>query len=1069
MSIASSYKLEIIDVANTSGSPVLGWVFTEGGMDGDLETQFLMKWQNEGEKYSVPTLVRSLGPSLTTPRKLENPFLTVDFHGSSGKDIIATNDSWTGLPNAAAISGAGLNPPSGIEAAYQAALLNDIQIMQTRGTGGFHFAGSRRARNDVIRLFETGFREYQLLKSGLQAAWISYDVSSGVNNRNVFGYSIEILQKISGLSGTEVQQSGDFFTPSELLFYSGFAYSGNCSNISLLLEQTGLTCTLPTQLEGDQPIEICLESGLNSGEMRAKIAEILQGLTDFQRRQGEINGDPIDDSAITTDNVSLRYTVYQGVIKYNNPFSGDYICVYPYVYDYTGQYQLTYGTNPPYPAQTVCFRYPQDYTSITGLVNLINTRLSGSGFNIWNRQVCLDQSNSGYFESGGLLKATLSGNTHIIIESLREGAVGRYQFTFFEADRPATGITKDNILKYMTPRKVSLQGAQTYGSWTTIDTHTNVDWPALRPTVIRDTLLDFYTGFPTGSNGQPTEAETGIIFDVSGAPVKRLVYEARITGQNNCELTFDKRVEFYESPSGFGCRESGEKDSFNKDNILTGTTGVIEKPVDYFFLKTGWKFGNTGNYNYYRIVLEDFVSDQKTNNIQLYEGFYVNGITFYGVESGTQILSGQMCLIGANYTGQIMGYTSGIISGTLTGEADASGKFCVNREMVTGQPNGNGVVMFQRTSGRATELFTGLVTQCETGTGFFVRAVDGYFWNETSNCIEFQKNVSGNITGTGTLTGGPYAIVRDSVIPTITETQLVGGTGTGILTGIIPDFSYNFTDIPAFGYLSGTWTGTVFAGDSGVLHISQVIFGVPTQAYSMSLSGTTEASAVLSYNSPASGDRVFINETVIIYDPNPDNEAPTYFKSLSELTSIINDNTGIFLATASNDGTNLYLSSILAGEEGNTVAVSAQGSPAFASTGFTGGANHYFPLNAIEPFSGQLDLDIYATGYFSISGSGFLTGSIKQLDFIRYFTGVWGLSSGDLDFQILNWVTGNANSRYQNSGFQTLPFYTGRPNAIPMLVTYNNSPLVLTNDLARLTVSGIGTETGLVMILSGQY
>ncbi len=1072
MPIIGSYKLEIMDLANTSGSPVLAWAMSEGSMDGSLTTEFQMKYQLETEKYAVPMLMRSVGPSLTHPDKLSDPFMHVNLYGSGGKQIVGDNDDWGTYPNQAAINAIGLAPDSVDDSMFQTGVLNKMQTMITTGTDGYHW--DKRARNDLFRIFQPNFRVPNIVKSGTQSAWLSYDVSSGMNNRNVFAYSIELLERVSGLSGTWIQDSGDYYTASNLLFYSGFAYSGNCNNVMLLLDDTGVSCSLPDGFGDEEAFEVCLPTGLSSGALKRQALDVLQALTEQESKQGQIQGDPVDNSQIVTDNISLNYVIFQGVIAFNSPYVGDAICIEPYTYDYTGDYQQTYGVNPPYPMVPVCLAYGTDYTSADTLAAKINQTLSGVSFNLWNRNVCADDTLSGQFETGGMLKAVSSGNL-VTITALREGLLGLYKFTFIEADRPETGIDRDNVRRYMMPKRVRFQGANVYGTWTDLDTRNNVNWPSIRPIKVRDTFYEFYTGYATGSDGRPQE-ESGVEVAMSGRAVKRLVYEATISGTNKCGLSFQKDVEFYEVPSGFTCKDKGDSDDIiNVDPEDTGDgsfTGVIEHPVDYFFLKTGFKFSNTGNYNYYRILLEQFTSDNKTQNVQLEDSFYINGITLYGVESGNALLSGQMCLVGGTYQGQVMGYTSGLITGTLSGVADASGRLCFSNYLVTGTPNGDGTVQFQRSYGKATTAFSGLVSQCVTGTGYYIEYIEGFYWDAANNCVSFEKPVSGIITGLGNLTGGPYAIIRDAVIATLTGTQIVHGTGTGILTGIVPNFSYNFSNIPAFGYISGSMTLDVYPADSGVVHISQVVYGIPTQAYSVALSGTKQASGRMVYNTPAVGDQIFINGAVVIYDTNVDNQAPTYFKTLAELAAIVNDNSETFLATGYEDGTNLYLFSTLPGASGNAITLSSTGSigvPTFASTGLTGGADYFYPLMVTDAFSGQLDMDLFATGYFEVSGSGYLTGSIKQLDFIRYFTGVWGLSSGDMDFQLLGWVTGNGNSRYQNSGFTALPFYTGRPNAIPLLVTYNNNPLVLTTDYARLRVTGYGTQTGVEMILSGQY
>ncbi len=1077
MSVAGELNLEIIDLANTQGSPVLTWSYSEGGMNGVQATYFYSKFQNPVDKATIPIVLRGIGASLSgSANKLEDAGLYAQIYTQSGLQFTTGNNNWQTSTQALKISGRHLQPVNLLDAALALTVLDGEQFVITSGSGYF-YGGSRRARTDIIRNFYPEFRDINVMNSGTQAAWLSYDVSSGATNKQIFAYSLELLQKISGASGVNLQTSGDYFTPSRLLYYSGFRYSGQCEMLNLILDETGVTCTLPPELEdSDEPIEACLPSGLSSGQITQRINQILSLIYRQQTEMGISEGDAVDNSAISSSPTSLHYHVYKGIIEYNTPYSGDYFCVTPYSYDYTGTYSGIYSGAPPYPQPQICFLYPQDYTTITGLVSKINARLSGSGYNLWNRDICNPSTRSGYFESGGLLKATQSGANFIEIEALREGALGGYQFTFFAASRPLVGLTRQNSLKYLLPRKVSLQGATTYGNWTTLHSESGIQWGKVRPTVVRQNLYDFYTGFSTGSGGVPNSIPSAAQAAISGSPVKRLVYEAAISGFNHCRLPFYKEVQFYEVATGFRCLAAGDSDDFTDQGTLVGAggaeTGLYAKPVDYTFLKTGWKCGNTGVYNYYRIYLEDFRAEGQGENVQLTDSFYINGINFFGIESGVQVLSASTCLLGASYVGRISGLCSGLLTGTFTADADSYGKLCLSQYRITGTPNGNGQVSFFRYPGLAIGPFTGLVTACVTGTGFYTESVGGYYYNSGLNCVSFTQPVSGFITGSGQLLGGPYAIIRDEVIGYLSgNDQTVSGYEAAVLTGIIPNFSTFFAGLDAFAYSSGYRTGLVLAINSGVLSFVETISEIPAVAYSTFLSGTRAASIILTYNSPFSGDTIFINNAPIVYSGSSGDSAPTYFNSISQLTNIINSGSASFLCTGYNDGTNIYLISTQGGVSGNGIATTTSGAgtkPTFSATGFSGGQNIYYNLTAYEVFNGSLSMDLYAVEYKVLTGSGVLTGRLKQLDFIRYFTGLWNIQSGDIDFRTTGWITGNG-TRYQNSGFALpLQLYSGRPDAFPLLISYTNDPLVPSLDFARLIITGFGTNTGISMILSGQ-
>lgn len=1084
----STIRLDLFDLENTSGNPTLVWVSNEGGMNGGLRTDFRMKFSNPLEIYSIPILMRGIGSGisgLSGDNALIDPYLEFSINEQSG-----SNEHWTGLSNYTQISGYDLQPPNFTDPASIRTVYYGEQYATIKGSGG-ELVYDKHAQLDLIRVFQDDFKDYRYTSSGQSGAWISYDVTTGSNNKKVFAFSLEILQSVSGITGDQLVSGSpetnftqEQYKPSRLVSYSGYRYSGYCNDVSLLIDDTGVNCVvdIPSiQRDADSPLEVCIPSGLSPAAVSVIINQALTNYRRTESAKGRFEGDPIDDSQVGTTSAGASYDIYQGIIEYNEPYSGDSFTFNPYFYDYTGTYNGRYGIDPPYPSSGFTFYFPQDYTGITGLVDRINQTLSGSGYQLWAKDLCSDTNNSGYFETGGLMRAYTGDSNTILIESIRVGTMGKYSLSFTSAPRPASinysNNTLENTIKYLLPNVVKIQGANTYGDWSDIYAKTGVNWGQIVPQKVRQVFQESYTGYFTGSNGSiaPDSSITGSETDLegfvaTGAAVRNLIYQGGVSGFNKCGNPFNVAINFYEVPTGFDCNGALEESGINLNGagessglFVSGQTRI----VDYYFLKTGWKFDNQNEYNYYRIYLDEFRNDGAAQ--QLEQTFVINGINLYGYETGIPIHTGEMCLLGATYTGQIMGLTSGTLSGTLTGVADASGKLCYNRFQVVGAPNDGGMVRFQNTSGNPTTPFTGLVIACGTGTGFYLADVEGYYYNPDSQCVEFSKPVSGYITGSGQLTGGPYNIIFDEVASGITGTQTVSGSGYGYLTGVIPDFNYVFGDLNAFGYVTGLVTGLATVGNSGTVVISQIITQTPATGYSFVISGTTEATSVLNYNSPASGDRIFINDFVVIYNPNTGLQAPTYFKTINELTNIINSGSGSFLATGSNDGSKIYLTSILLGDSGNVIRTISSGStgvPTFGATGFTGGYTQYTVINPTGSFTGLLEMTLYGSGVYTGQGTGTMSGTIKQLDFIRYFTGIWNIGSGLLNFRSLNYVTGG--SRYQNSGFQTMDILSGQPSVVPFFISYLNSPIVASNDLARLTITGIGAGTGVTMILSGQ-
>ncbi len=1074
----TNLKLEIIDLGNTSGNPVLTRIYGEGsaGVSTPLSASISVGASVQEDKFSLPIITRGLGPSLSgrpTGSIYSDPFIS----GIVNEVSHINNNDWTGHPLQALFSTYGLNPPSNKESVTLSNPIQDIShlyYLYENITGSpSSVLNYRRGALDFRRVYQKDFQEYEQQSSGLSNAWLSYDVSTGATNKNLFAFSLEILDNISGLPGTIINPETS--NGSRLMGYSGYQTLGaNCVNVSLLLENTGITCKLN---EADQipEYDVCLTGNVSQETLSVEIQQILNQLTQKENQQGQFEGDPIDDSSIITNQISINYTTFKGLIEFNQPITGDTFCFNSYNYDYSGEYQDTYASTPPFPPIQKCWTFGVDYSGIDSLVSTINNYLSGSGasFHLWYKDICTDKNLSGYFETGGLLHASKISDNVIAIESMRVGKVGDYNFTFNYETR-STSTEYVNSLLYLRPDKITVQGADTYNSWSDLFTVSGIKWNEISPREIFGYLNVAVTGFSTGSNGQPNLPITPTLTGASGHIVRTPIADYTISGFNKCGDYFEKPVHFFSVPSGFNCNQTGDG-SINDNIDETNTTGTPESSglqIKYHLLKTGWKFKNETSHNYYRLVFDGLTAGSRNKNQNLHNEFFVSNINFYGVLSGSQIHSGETCILGGSYTGQYMGYTTGLLTGSLSGLADESGRICFDHQIISGVPNGNGNVQFNNHIGHATELFTGLVVGCLTGTGWVYDVIQGNFYNSNEQCVYFEVPVSGIISGVGQISGGPFNIITDSTWSGIKNTRTVHVTGidTGLFRGTIPNFSALFGGIPSIGLLTGNITGVVLPNDSGYFDFSGLITGSPISGHSIALSGTVEARAVLSYNTPEINDVVYFNDNLIIYNTGSSNLPPTYFRNITELNNIINSGASLFGMTGYNDGTNIYLKSLDLGISGNSMSLSSVGSagrPTFGSSSPTGGENIYFPITPSEDFTGELNVSIAATGIYTGLATGYLTGTIKQLDFIRYFSGIWNISSGDIDFRESGWITGG--NSYQNTGFSSLINYSGHPDIIPLLITYVNSPLVFSTDLARLTITGLEMNSGLSMILSGQY
>jgi hypothetical protein len=1001
-----------------------------------------------------------------------DPTLTAQGRGPSGYFYDKINNSWGSDSDASLISSEGYAPSDASEAAFAQNIYEGVHLFTASLQGASFPAGSRRGRLDVIRPTGTGFWTRSIVASGSSGAWLSYDMS-GEAEKNIFAYSFEIIAELSG-TGAQSPLTGQDYKVSELLYLNPTSYEGACSDVSLILSVTGETCSysprfleeiaktkficVPNSLQTDAQISGFIESGL------AAVASSLSGAGNKAKQP--------NSSAIVSNSESFSYSLYEGLLAFNSPYSGDSISFYPYAYDYTGLYQQEFGIDPPFPAHTTTFVYPNDYSDVDGLVSAINTHLSGSGQFLWDKDALSslpcssNQMTGGLFESGNLLKATKSGNSHILIQSTRAGDIGRYQISFLEAPRPS-GASKSNKKKLMLPNSVYLEGSVDNLSWSEMG-RLNPNWSQARSMFVD--LTDYTLNVITGSREvlrvnppDPSGAQN------SGLSPKLPIYSGTVESPTKCNEILSRDVEFYRVERPFLCSPPEEEESSNSADqgyfIVSGLGGsgiTTATPANALVYKTGAKYSTTGNYNYYRIRFDNLVANQQGELSDVSDIMYVSRVSFFGVRSGAHELTGSTCILGADYSGQVMGYTTGIITGSITGEANLSGQLNLDRYVVTGTPSGT--VTFQYSQGVPVGTFTGLVSAAKAGTGFYSDEVQGYYYNSGNDSVYFQAPVSGVISGSGNMTGGAYLVINDSFIESATPNyQEISGTLSGSFTGVIPDFSYSSSDIPSFITYEGFVTGVVGSGDLGYFDASVNISIIPTgTVYSISLSGTREASASILFGVPASGDTVFVNEIPFTFSSEL---GDSYFDSKSSLAAKVSSNESTD-STGIESGSYVFLRSTRLGSLGNSIPLSYSGGGGMTGPSyFTGGEDVRYPLSASQPFTGRLDSGIYAVEYITTGGSGFLTGEIKQLDFVRHFSGVWDIISGATSFRD---SAKYSFGRYINSGFETLSFYSGRPDHIPLTITYSNSPYVPTIDLVKLTVTGYDSLTGLSVVISGK-
>jgi hypothetical protein len=537
-------------------------------------------------------MVRGRGPSLTGvgSNYVSDPSVTFSLNGA---DVY--NDDWTGFYDTALITGrySGLNNK---DSAYYGVAADDAfhSAIISGATGTYN---DKRARLDVMSYFGTNplYKIPQTTASGTgvgsNEAWLMYYLRTGAfeqqNHRNVFAYSISILDYVSGgnFDISEDQTTGS------VVSYSGYDLSGYCSTVSLLLQNTGKNCS--SEPTGEN-IEICLENTLSSGEIRTQIAdkmrEILQGITNGGESGSSSEG-------MQTSSVYSPFKQYQGEIIYNTPVYGDYIEFNAYDFPYTGTYSGIFDAAPPYDEIYKKWYYQDDYDGIDSLVNLINTELSGTEYWLWNNIDCYEGL-TGYYEYGPLLKATKVTENKISIESLRYDAAGKYSISAYNVARPYS--TKHDIVKFLLPNRIRLQATNSTGSgWNTLLTRTGINWSSLTPTQ----KIVYHTGvYFSEASGEALDEQEEVPneYSVTGGLVNIPVYAAVISGKDKCGTEMVRNVLFYQKPTGFNarCQESG--DGGNEEDLTDELQELLsEDPERKFlvknYLRTGWRdFSSTG-------------------------------------------------------------------------------------------------------------------------------------------------------------------------------------------------------------------------------------------------------------------------------------------------------------------------------------------------------------------------------------------------------------------------------------------------------------------------------------------
>ena len=894
-------------------------------------------------------------------------------------------------------------------------------------------------------------------------AWLSYDVTSGGFPTQVLqGYAIALIDSLTGNS-IKYNDGGSELLGNDPQFTSGF-----CQQVGAIVDNTGSGCQDPDDLPDS--LKYCL-----TGSGQQEIQDARSGILEIMKSFGQdvkITLPDIED--FDSSQVTGSYYQYTGAIAYNQPESGDSICFTQYVFadgkDYSGEYSGTFGHVPPYPSVDFCLNYPKDYHDIYSLAAALNTRLSGN-HQVWYEFPCTFNQYDGYYENTGIMEFTVADSNTITFKSILVGQAGKHDWQF-----NYTGHHEITEISYLLPSTILMQGSFDNESWTTLQSCYDIDWTQITPTTGTTTFQHFLSGGHTSDPDQQTQKSGVGVAGVIAVQLGTLTGSGTTKCGTNFTTTFDLEVPI--DPTG--CPEPEDDDKDDKDNDpdpnAQGQNPNDPGIVSYTQLKTGWKFENDTPYNYYRIFLDEF-SVAPDGDVDYVSGFFaIQNINLFGTASGDKFLTSDVCLIDADYTVKIESQTTGFLTGMLTGYADAktSGAVVWDRTLVTGVPNGDGHVKFQVESGYATEPFQALVSASVTGHGMVFDQTGGFYIYDSGDHVLLPPPIiSGEVTGCGMITGGPYLIVGNSGTQTPYFTgsadleRIVGSlyeyvvqSYTFPVTGYIPDVPVPGYNIPAFGYLDGTLTNIVTPQNSGYYQFNTGMYGVPSIVYSNVVSGYENFAGTISFPDPSAisgGDRIVINGRPLIYSTG-DKIGPTYYSGIDSFVNLINsDSSGYGVVASLNHShiapTLISLDASVSGDAGN-IGVSWQGINPPTYQLDQSGVTYYQTLdNAVSVFQGNINQSVAAVSYFqNAPTNGIVSGYLNYISQIRNFSDVWSLRTGLDSYLASGWLTSGYIYERPNS-LPTVIFNS--PGSLNMTVGYNSSAAVTTPDVVTLRISGV--------------
>ena len=951
---------------------------------------------------------------------------------------------------------------------------------------------------------------YSRYNEPMKEAWTIYNVSGGTNSKNVISFAIDIA---SGYINTGKRIAATSLNLEPAIYTTGVDIRKQQVTYCIALDG----CSADAGKE-PQDLSLCW-----TGEAppNAQYDAFLSGVLNKFASEPYTEYDPPNPFRLQTGVVPALFKYWSGELSYNGMQSGDKVKFELYPFDYTGLYRQYFSTAPLYPTTGVTLTHSVDFTGIHGLVSGLNSKLSGVSYPVWYPYGCVSGSGlQGIYIDGPLLSAYvvsgISGASDIVaFQSLRNNT-GFKMSVDLSYPRIKYPDYKDSTV-FLKPSTIRLQGSNNKTSWTDLYTASNIDWNNIEPTRLE------VTGAMTGINDEifdeSLEEEAGDTVSIDGllSTGFETIYSFTQSGVIKTKDKFcppspyERTIEIIRLTGvppgtvldGASCLpkelEQGESGTSPESS---GANSQSTEPERYIsLLRTGWNLSEsyvgqplTGiSYNYYRVHFSGLEATAKWNE-EIANNFLVKGINLYSCDalSINNHTGSPLCVIGSNYSGQIEGTVSVPLTGLLVdiiSPAD-SGVYRLDNELVmmkiSGYQSGS-LIKFNNRSGRLlSNSGTGFLTDSITGTGCFTTGIADWFYNPSTEVVSFEQGFSTCISGSGRFTG-QYIRLKPAYV---NQELWNGGSFDGVFnvninTGVFFTGFIN-TELPAYG-ITGIYNLTGSINGYAASGYYQAISGITFNTSGLNLmsdwvaggaTGYKNATAYLNYGTPQIFDYISINNKTVSYNSDTANyQSPDFFYSSGDLLNTINSYPIDFQVSAHVEAGLIKLTSLVSGETGNLIQVSAgQGDntgtlfPTAYSTALTGGANFYRKLYATGIYTGLLSQVYLSTGYYYANdASGNLTGIINSYQGRRDFSGVWDIGTG-------NFHTGYSDFLLDNRLVTPFKYesvvggtgYARTPSVFDIQLVYGNLYSVSSqSDVAKLTITGIGTNSGIVYYITG--